>query len=770
MWRQPVWYQSVRRQAVWCQCVCVVSICMMSSCVMSTCVMSICVMSICVMSSCVMSSCVMSICVMSSCATSIFAMSICVVSICVMSSCVMSICVISICVMSTCVMSICVMSSCVTSIFVMSICVLSICVMSSCVMSICVMSIGAMSSCVMSVCVRVMSICVASVCVMSTCVMSICVISICVMSTCVMSICVMSSCATSIFVMSICAMSSCVMSVCVCVMSICVVSVCVMSICVMPTCVHSYPKSNLHTARRQTRMPARHPKFSHLLMAQLPQTQFTHSKAPNPHASKTSTQNFRTSYWHSYPGRNLHTARHQTRTPARHPHKLFAPPIGAATPNAIYTQRAAKPACQEDINTQRQRQSAGAQTTPKRTSDPLQTRQVPRLPRKSSGRAAETKRRQSVHQIPCRCSKFRAAETKRRQSVRQTHCRCSNPRLPRKSSGKTAEIKRRQSEHQIHCGCSKFHACHAKSSDRAAETKRRQSVLTASRGSTSPWSKARVVTWYWLSIHSATRSPGPNGARTKKRRCLRAPGRGVPGFLAGPALVFCCCFSSMIQILSFVIFTRMSHVSQCTKGSAPIRESCTDFSPFINRWWTNRTRLGWQLAAVRLPPGPGRESWRGKQTKAQYTQRPGDLLQMALEQKKERTGPGYMNQLACEQKKSSSKKTTPKRTSDPLADAPSPAKAAAERRRPNAEAYIRRLPRKSSSRAARPNFFFARRPIGSCNLVLFIHHRLMRGEKSVHNSRIGAKPFLHCETWDILVKIKTNNRGHPSATAGHTCP
>ena len=43
-------------------------------------------------------------------------------------------------------------------------------------------------------------------------------------------------------------------------------------------------------------------------------------------------------------------------------------------------------------------------------------------------------------------------------------------------------------------------------------------------------------------------------------------------------------------------------------------------------------------------------------------------------------------------------------------------------------------------------FFFARRPIGSCNLVLFIHHWLMRGRKSVHNSRIGAKPFLHCET------------------------
>ena len=51
------------------------------------------------------------------------------------------------------------------------------------------------------------------------------------------------------------------------------------------------------------------------------------------------------------------------------------------------------------------------------------------------------------------------------------------------------------------------------------------------------------------------------------------------------------------------------------------------------------------------------------------------------------------------------------------------------------------------------DFFFARRPIGPCNLVLFVHHRLMRGEKSVHDSRIGAEPFVHCETWDILVKI-----------------
>ena len=39
----------------------------------------------------------------------------------------------------------------------------------------------------------------------------------------------------------------------------------------------------------------------------------------------------------------------------------------------------------------------------------------------------------------------------------------------------------------------------------------------------------------------------------------------------------------------------------------------------------------------------------------------------------------------------------------------------------------------------------------------------MRGEKSVHDSRIGAEPFVHCETWDILVKItkdKIQNLDH----------
>ena len=56
---------------------------------------------------------------------------------------------------------------------------------------------------------------------------------------------------------------------------------------------------------------------------------------------------------------------------------------------------------------------------------------------------------------------------------------------------------------------------------------------------------------------------------------------------------------------------------------------------------------------------------------------------------------------------------------------------------------------KSHSKQAKQTgtaLFFARRPIGPCNLVLFVHHRLMRDEKPVHDSRIGAEPFLHCET------------------------
>ena len=304
---------------------------------------------------------------------------------------------------------------------------------------------------------------------------------------------------------------------------------------------HSYPKRNLHTPRRKTRTPGRHPhkifaapigtatpnaiytqqgaqpacqqdinaKFSQLLLAQLPRTQFTHSKPPNKHARKTTTQNFRISYCDSYPERNLHTARRQTRTQGRHQHKIFASPIVTATPSAIYTPPAGAPS--PTPATRKQRQSSGDQGAPKRTSDPLQVLQVPRLPRESSGRAAETKERQSVHQTPCSAASPTPATRKQRQSsgdqgapkrtsdplqcskphachakaaAKQRRPRSAKayirppavqqvPRLPRESSGRAAETKERQSVHQTPCRCSKSHACHAKA---AAEQRRPRSA------------------------------------------------------------------------------------------------------------------------------------------------------------------------------------------------------------------------------------------------------------------------------------------------------
>ena len=150
--------------------------------------------------------------------------------------------------------------------------------------------------------------------------------------------------------------------------------------------------------------------------------------------------------------------------------------------------------------TQKQRQSGGAQNAPKRTSDPVQALQVPCLPRKSSGRAAEPKTRQSVHQTPCKCSKSHAchakaaaerrspkrakayirprasapsptpATQKQRQSggAQNAPKRTSDPaqalqvpRLPRKSSGRAAEPKTRQSTSDP-VQVLQDHACHAK--------------------------------------------------------------------------------------------------------------------------------------------------------------------------------------------------------------------------------------------------------------------------------------------------------------------
>ena len=145
--------------------------------------------------------------------------------------------------------------------------------------------------------------------------------------------------------------------------------------------------------------------------------------------------------------------------------------------------------------TQKQRQSGGAQNAPKRTSDPAQVLQVPRLPRKSSGRAAEPKTRQSVHQTPGKCSKSHACHAKQRQSSgdQEAPKRTSDPvqvqqvpRLPRESSGRAAETKERQSVHQTPCRCSKSHACHAKAAAERRSPKRAKAYIRPRASAPSP--------------------------------------------------------------------------------------------------------------------------------------------------------------------------------------------------------------------------------------------------------------------------------------------
>ena len=96
------------------------------------------------------------------------------------------------------------------------------------------------------------------------------------------------------------------------------------------------PRKHLHTATRQTRMPGRRQRkiFASPIGTATPRRQRKIFASP----IGTATPNA------------IYTATRQTRMPGRHQHKIFASPIGTATPNAIYTQQRAKPGCKEDIN------------------------------------------------------------------------------------------------------------------------------------------------------------------------------------------------------------------------------------------------------------------------------------------------------------------------------------------------------------------------------------------------------------------------------------
>ena len=429
-----------------------------------------------------------------------------------------------VCVTSTCVMSICATSSCV-----MSVCV-CVCGVNLCDVKLCDVNLCDVNLCDVKLCD--VNLCDVNLCDVKLCDVNLCDVNLCDVKLCDVSVRV---CDVNLCGVCLCDVKLCDVSVRVCVMSICVVSVCVMSIRrqtrvpaghqrkifattlstarprtqfthstppnprasrtstqnVRSSYWHSYPERNLHTASRQTRMPAGHQRniFATTLSTARPRMQFTHSTPPNPHASRTSTQNFRSSYWHSYPERNLHTASRRTRMPGRHQRKIFATPVGTATRNASPT-----PATQTSSD------KRGGPRTPKRTSDPLPMPPAPRLPRKRPAASPAAREHQSVHQTPCRCRKPHACHANVQRQARRpantkayirppadaasptpatqtssdkhggprTPKRTSDPlqmpqvpRLPRKRPATTAAAREHQSVHQTPCRCRKPHACHA---------------------------------------------------------------------------------------------------------------------------------------------------------------------------------------------------------------------------------------------------------------------------------------------------------------------
>ena len=154
--------------------------------------------------------------------------------------------------------------------------------------------------------------------------------------------------------------------------------------------------------------------------------------------------------------------------------------------------------------------------------------QVPRLPRKSSGRAAETKRRQSVHQTRCRCSKSRACHAKaaaerRRPNDAKAYIRpvadAAGPTPAAQKQGRAAESKRRQSVHQTRCRCSRSHACHAKA---AAERRRPNDAKTYIRPLRRQTTPKRTSDP--LQTQQAPRLPRKSSGRaaeTKRRQSVR---------------------------------------------------------------------------------------------------------------------------------------------------------------------------------------------------------------------------------------------------------
>ena len=241
-------------------------------------------------------------------------------------------------------------------------------------------------------------------------------------------------------------------------------------------------------------------KFSQLLLAQLPRTQFTHSTPPNPgpRTPKRTSDPLQTPQAPRLPRKSPaasaaareHQSVHQTPPDATSPTPATQKSASAAarehqSVHQTPRRRNKSHACHAKVQrparrpantnaTQKSSGQRGGPRTPKRTSDPAQMQQVPRLPRKSPAAPAAAREHQSVHQTPCRRRKPHACHAKVQQSSGQrggprTPKRTSDPvqilqvpRLPRKSPAASAAAREHQSIHQTPCRRSKSHACHAK--------------------------------------------------------------------------------------------------------------------------------------------------------------------------------------------------------------------------------------------------------------------------------------------------------------------
>ena len=176
--------------------------------------------------------------------------------------------------------------------------------------------------------------------------------------------------------------------------------------------------------------------FSHLLLAQLPRTQFTHSKLPNPHARKTSPYIFRTSYWHSYPE---HSYTNRSRGPAAT--RRAATPSGGSKYCACHADRSRNPFC---LPRRQEPRPSGDQAR----RNPFWRLQVLRL----HGAAAQ--RRPGAPQPPSTAPARRTGGSK--------YCACHTDRSRGPAATRRATLS----------GGSKYCACHADRSRGPAATRR----------------------------------------------------------------------------------------------------------------------------------------------------------------------------------------------------------------------------------------------------------------------------------------------------------